>query len=181
VRRARRIAVTPLLGSLLACGQATARGGFATDNPWAAEHIEGLPLDIRRGIVARERACGSKAAAGHYFSVSIEAGGRHFVSLHFEDFACAVRAAVCNGGGCLHEVYSESSGRHRLVFSTRARDLRMFEDRGAVGLEVMGGPSAGYYKRQRRPKITFARFLGADRFSTFATVSPRKRTWRPTG
>lgn len=135
-----------LLGSLLTCGQSTARGSFATENPWASEHIEGLPADIRRGIFARESACGSAAAAGHYFSVSIEAGGLRFVSLHFEDFACANRAAVCNGGGCLHEVYLESRGRHRLVFSVRARDLRMFEDGGAVGLMVTGGKSDRFFR-----------------------------------
>jgi hypothetical protein len=147
VRRSRRDVVTValLLGSLLACGPATARGSFATENPWTSEHIEGLPRDIRRGIVGRERASGSTAAATHYFSVSIEVGGRRFVSLHFEDFACANRAVVCNGG-CLHEVYLESGGRHRLVFSTRARDLRMFNDGGAVGFEVTGGPSAGRYR-----------------------------------
>lgn len=133
-----------LLASLLACGQSSARGSFATENPWASEHIEGLPADIRRGIFARARACGSTAAAGHYFSVSIEAGGRRFVSLHFEDFACADRAAVCNGG-CLHEVYLESRGRHRLVFSVRARDLKM-TDGGAAGIEVNYGTSSQFFR-----------------------------------
>jgi hypothetical protein len=149
VKPTRRISVTGallLLGSILTCGQSTARGSFATENPWAPEHIEGLPAEIRRGIFARERACGSAAAAGHYFSVSIMAGGRRFVSLHFEDFACANRAAVCHGGGCLHEVYLESRGRHRLVFSVRARDLRMFEDGGAVGLVVTGGKSDRFFR-----------------------------------
>lgn len=129
------------LAGLLASGQAQARGSMATERPWASEHIEGLPADIRRGIVARERACGNAAAAGHYFSVSIEAGGLRFVSLHFEDFACTNRAAVCNGGGCLHEVYLESGGRHRLVFSARARDVRLTNDGGVVGIEVSHGAS----------------------------------------
>jgi hypothetical protein len=147
VRRSRTVVVTValLLGSLLACGPATARGSFVTENPWASEHIEGLPRDIRRGIVGRAHACGSTAAATHYFSVSIEVGGRRFVSLHFEDFGCANRAVF--NGGCLHEVYLESGGRHRLVFSTRAR-LRMFNDGGALGFEVTGGPSAGRYRWQ---------------------------------
>lgn len=134
-----------LLGWPLACGQAMARASSATENPWAAEHIEGLPPDIRRAVVARERACNNTAAATHYFAVSIEAGGRRFVSLHFEDFACVSRAAVCNGG-CLHEVYLESGRRQRLVFSTRAHDLRMFKEGGTVGLEVTGGPSAGRFR-----------------------------------
>ena len=77
-----------LLMSLQASGQSSARSGMATERPWASEHIEGLPVDIRRRIVALERVCGNAAAAAHYFAVSIEAGGRRFVSLHFEEFAC---------------------------------------------------------------------------------------------
>lgn len=134
-------AVAFLLVSLLTSGQASARGSMATERPWASEHIEGLPADIRRGIVARERACGNAAAAAHYFSVSIEAGGQRFVSLHFEEFVCANRGAVCNAAGCLHEVYLESGGRHRLVFSARARDVRLTKEGGGAGIEVNYGAS----------------------------------------
>jgi hypothetical protein len=56
--------------------------------------------------------------------------------LHFEDFACANRTAVCNGGGCLHEVYLESGDRHRLVFSARAWEVRLTNESGVVGIEV---------------------------------------------
>jgi hypothetical protein len=125
-----------LLMSLQASGQSSARSGMATERPWASEHIEGLPVDIRRRIVALERVCGNAAAAAHYFAVSIEAGGRRFVSLHFEEFACGNRAAVCNGNGCLHEIYAESRGRYRIVFSRKALDVRMTNAGGIAGLEV---------------------------------------------
>ena len=127
-----------LLAVGLVNGQAAARGSTGSENPWAAEHVEGLPADIRRGITARERACGNKASARHYFSVSIEAEGRRFISLHFEDFACSNRAAVCNPEGCLHEVYLEGRGGHRLVFSARAQDVRMTNSGGVLRLEVTG-------------------------------------------
>jgi len=91
-----------LLGWPLACGQATARASSATENSWAAEHIEGLPSDIRSEVRARARACGNKAVAAHYFSVSIATAGARFVSLHFEDFACTKRAAIWDDGICLH-------------------------------------------------------------------------------
>ena len=72
----KRLPVAPMVAaflfSLLPSGQALARGSMATERPWASEHIEGLPADIRRAVVARERACGNAAAAAHYFSVSIE-------------------------------------------------------------------------------------------------------------
>lgn len=116
---------------------AQARGGMATERPQAAEHIEALPADLRRGLAARERACGNAAAAGHYFSVSIPAGGQRFESLHFEDFVCTNRATICNAAGCLHEVYLESGGRHRLVFSARAGEVRLTNDAGIAGIVVI--------------------------------------------
>ena len=134
------------LSSMLTNGPAQSRGGMASERPHAAEHIEGLPADLRRGIAARARACGNAAAAGHYFSVSIEAGGQRFVSLHFEDFVCANRAAICNGGGCLHEVYLESGGRHRLVFSARAGDVRLTNDGGIAGIVVTQGSSRKLFR-----------------------------------
>jgi hypothetical protein len=128
------IAVTS--GLLVPAGAAAS---FATEYPWAAEHIEKLPPDIRREVSRRERACGSGALAGHYFAVSIEGRGQRFVSLHFEDFSCADRAQVCRGGACLHEIFVESGGRHRVVFSRYVEDVRMTNDQGAVGLEILHG------------------------------------------
>jgi hypothetical protein len=125
---------------------AQARGGVATERPQAVEHIEGLSADLRRGIGARERACGNAAAASHYFSVSIQAGGLRFVSLHFEDFVCTNRAAICNDDGCLHEIYLESRGRHRLVFSARAREVRLTNDGGIAGIVVTQGSSRKLFR-----------------------------------
>lgn len=135
-----------LAGTLFATSAAYARGGFASENPFAAEHIEALPPQIQRKLSARARACGNKAAVAHYFSVTIGASGEQFLSLHFEEFSCRVRTTLCEGDLCLHEVYLKSRGRHRLVFSVHARDLKMVEDDGAIGLEVTGGASRGRYR-----------------------------------
>ncbi|ACI94829.1 conserved hypothetical protein [Afipia carboxidovorans OM5] len=135
-----------LAGSLSATSAAYARGGFASENPLAAEHIEALPPEIRRKLSVRARACGNKAAAAHYFSVTIGTKGQHFISLHFEDFACQNRTTICQGDLCLHEVYLQSRAGHRLVFSTHARDLKMVDDDDTIGLEVTGGTLRGRYR-----------------------------------
>lgn len=136
----KRRSVISIAAVLLVClqtgGQASARSGMATEKPWASEHIEGLPVDIRRRIVALERACGNPAAAAHYFSGTIEAGGWRFLSLHFEEFACSNRAAVCDSNGCLHEIYVESRSGYRVVFRTKASDVRMTNDKGIAEIEV---------------------------------------------
>jgi len=135
-----------LLAALIDMQAVTAaRGSFASENSLAAEHVDALPADIKRAVAIRARACGNKAAAAHYFSVSIEAGGRRFVSLHFEDFVCANRAAVCAADRCLHEVYLESHGRYRVVFSTHASDLKLIND-GAAGIEVTDGTSRQLFR-----------------------------------
>lgn len=147
----RAASVLSLLVAALWCGEAVARAsGLATEHPLAAEHIEGLPPDIRGDALTRARACGNRAAAAHYFLVSIQAAGTRFVSLHFEDFVCRSRSAVCTDDLCLHRLYLDSRGRQRLVFSTRAREITMVNDGNTVGFEVIGGPSAGYYRWQGR-------------------------------
>lgn len=135
-----------LAGSLSATSVAYARGGFASENPFAAEHIEALPPEIQRKLSARARACGNRAVAAHYFSVTIGTKGQRFISLHFEDFTCQNRTTVCARDLCLHEVYLQTRTGHRLVFSAHARDLKMVDDDNTIGLEVKGGSLQGRYR-----------------------------------
>lgn len=136
-----------LLVELLSATSAVyARGGFSSENPLAAEHIEALPPEIQRKLSARARACGNKAAAAHYFSVTIATKGQRFISLHFEDFACQNRTTICREGLCLHEVYLQSKAGPRLVFSAHAHDLKMVDDGDTIGLEVSGGSLQGRYR-----------------------------------
>ena len=146
----RQHAASVFLGSLLAAGYGIgpvdALGSSGGENPWSAEHVGGLPADIRSAVDARARACGNAAAARHYFSTSITVGGRLFRSLHFEDFACGNRVAVCRADGCLHEVYLESNNHYRRVFSTYAGDMKMSSEAGVLVIEVTGGRSSGRYR-----------------------------------
>lgn len=126
--------------SIAAQSSAVARGSLATENPFAAEHIDALPSDIRRAVAQRERACRGNSAAGHYFSVSIDASGRRFIALHFENFYCpGRRAAVCNATGCVHEVFVETQGRQTRVLELRADEIKMTNAGGIAGLEVTRG------------------------------------------
>lgn len=127
-------------------GVAWARASMATENPWAPEHVRALPPDIQWEVVQRAQACGDRPAAQHYFSVSIEAEGLRFLSLHFEDFACTNRTSLCNGGGCLHQVYLKTGSRHRLIFSARAREVKLTNEDGVAGMEVSMGTFRKLYR-----------------------------------
>lgn len=119
--------------------EAKGRSGIAKEPPYAAEHIDRLPSDIRRSLKRLERSCGKQATAAHYFSTTIAAGELLFRSLHFEDFACGRREAVCRFNGCLHEIYLESDGRSRRVFSAYVSDVKLINIGDTVGLEITGG------------------------------------------
>jgi len=125
---------------------AMARGGMKQENPYAAEHIEGLPADVKRAVLTHERACGGKATAAHYFSVSITTSTQSFLSLHFESFSCPNRGTLCTAAGCLHEIYAGGSAGYRRVFSVYAEDVRLISSGGVVGLEVTRGGTAQLYR-----------------------------------
>lgn len=132
------LAVATVLSVLAMTGQARSRAaGVATERPWAPEHIEALPPDIRRDVAGHAKACGNRPAAQHYFSISIEASGLRFRAQHFEDFACQSRAAVCRPEGCLHEVFVDDGRRQRQVFSVYARDINLTNAGGIAGIEVI--------------------------------------------
>lgn len=119
--------------------------GMATERPWAPEHIEALPPDIRRDVEGHAKACGNPAAASHYFSLSIEASGLLFRAQHFEDFACDRRSSVCRAAGCLHEVFVDDGRRQRQVFSIYARDIKLTNEGGIAGIEVFDDAGARSY------------------------------------
>lgn len=131
-----------ILALIAAVRTAECRGSIASERPYAAEHIDLLPTDIRRGLGRLQRPCGGKAAATHYFSTTIEAGGLHFRSLHFENFACERREAICRAERCLHEVYLEQGGHSRRVFSAYVDDIKLINAGGTAGLELEGGRPA---------------------------------------
>lgn len=126
--------------------ETAAARGMGQEHPYAVDHIDKLPADVRRAVLSHERACGGKAAATHYFSVSISTPTQSFLSLHFEDFSCPNRAALCTAAGCLHEIYAGRGVAYRRVFSIYAEDVRLTNAGGVAGLEVKRGGATQSYR-----------------------------------
>ena len=143
--RKQLFALVVSLVSTTAIETAEARG-LGQEHPFAAHHIEGLPADVRRSVLTHERACGAKAAATHYFAVSIATTTQSFLSLHFEDFFCPNRSALCTAAGCLHEIYAGKDGFFRRVFSVYAEDTLITKTGGVAGLEVRWGGATRLYR-----------------------------------
>lgn len=144
---------------------ANARGGLQLENPWASDHIEGLPPEIRQNVLKQARSCGS-ARAQHYFSRSLSPSNSRysFISLHFEEFGCNHRSAFCRPSGCLHEVYASSGAGYRLVFSGYVGELELKAIDGQAAIETSCPHSAeACFRIQRWNGSNFGRRRYFDR------------------
>lgn len=120
---------------------ASSRGGTAQD-PWNPAHLTSLPAEIRVQARKWEAMCGAPIAAAQRFALYLTTSGTQFVALHFDDFQCRNRSAVCDASGCLHEMYVTVRGRYRKVLALRAQDVRLVREQDAVLLEIQDRSSS---------------------------------------
>lgn len=128
---------------LLGSPQAASAYGGIGQNPWNPAHLSNLPSDLRVQAKKWEAACGAPIAAAQGFALYLTAPGVQFAALHFDDFQCRNKIAVCDASGCLHEVFVANRGRYRKVLTVRAQDIRLIREQGAVFLEIRNGSIAG--------------------------------------
>jgi hypothetical protein len=103
----------PALALLLAvCGSAPAAAQRVQDPPWNPQHISNLPADVRSAVLAM---CATTPNAGHYFATYTH--NSQELNLHFEHLHCEQAKSFCNSSGCLHQVYLQTAGHHRLARS----------------------------------------------------------------
>ena len=97
--KSRALAATVFALCLLGFPQsASSRGGIAQD-PWNPAHLTNLPPEIRVQARKWEAACGAPIAAAQRFALYLTIPGTQFVALHFDDFQCRNREAVCGASG----------------------------------------------------------------------------------
>ena len=91
---------------------AFARGGVHILDPaWNPQHISGLPAEVRNDLAHRCR----DSRAEHQFARYSQ--NLRILVLHFEHFRCGDARAICTQAGCLHQVYTSTGGRYRLLRS----------------------------------------------------------------
>ncbi|MFB9266667.1 hypothetical protein ACFFWD_26505 [Bradyrhizobium erythrophlei] len=111
--RGRRGSITTivLLFGLMAPSPAPARGSFPHDDPWNADHIDGLPPEVRSSVV---QMCSTRPNAAHYFATYLDHA--RTIRLHFEHFSCeGARQIHRRAEGCLHQEFSQSGAHYRLI------------------------------------------------------------------
>ena len=106
-----------LLATVSLASPAFARGVLLLLDPaWNPEHIRSLPAEVRNALTHMCR----DPQAQHQFA-SYSQSSRALV-LHFEHFRCGNRGARCTQAGCLHQVYTSTGGRYRMLKSYYASD-----------------------------------------------------------
>ena len=108
--------LAPIAIGLLATASLTslafARGTLHLLDPaWNPDHIRGLPAEVRNNLA---HMCANSQAEHQFASYSQNS---RVLVLHFEHFRCGDRGARCTQAGCLHQVYTSTGGRYRLLRS----------------------------------------------------------------
>jgi hypothetical protein len=136
--RPTRIASITASGLLALLGlqqPALSHSGVAQD-PWNPAHLEMLPPEIRTDVLKWNAVCGDSVAAAQRFALYLSVPNARFVALHFDDFRCRNRTALCGTAGCLHEVYVSTKGRYWRVLAVQAYDVRLSSFQNQVLLEL---------------------------------------------
>ena len=87
-----------LLLAALAVGstQAVALATMSHDREvWNTARIDALPPELGSRVMRPERACGAPVSAAKLFALHLRASGTRFIALHFNDFRCENRNALC--------------------------------------------------------------------------------------
>ena len=106
------ISVGLLATAISQASPAFARGGVHLLDPALnPQHINGLPAEVRDAVAHMCRS----AQAEHQFARYSQ--NLRVLVLHFEHFRCGDRSALCAQAGCLHQVYTSTGGRYRLLRS----------------------------------------------------------------
>lgn len=121
---------------------ALSHSGVAPDI-WNPAHLEMLPPEIRTDVQKRNAVCGGPVAAAQRFALYLSVPNARFVALHFDDFRCRNKTALCGAAGCLHEVYVSTKGRYRRVLAVHAYDIQLssFRDQALLELRDVNGSS----------------------------------------
>lgn len=105
---------------------AHAKGAPAfTDDRWNPAHVNSLAPVLKARLKAMSPVCGPLLEAEHMIATYIRAGDAEYTILHFEHLHCDNRAAICNDGRCLHEVYRSRGNETRRILEVYAHEISL--------------------------------------------------------
>lgn len=133
-----------LLIALMVCLTATGANARASGmaqgkfSPLSNERLQRLPPVIHKAfksaqLLCRDDTINVRTGFLRYLKGS---GGEEFVAIHFDQFGCSNRDALCSPNGCLHRVFVSRGGKHREVWRGDVFEIDMSIDSGVPSVDV---------------------------------------------
>jgi hypothetical protein len=74
-----------------------------------------------------------------------DANGDEFIALHFDQFRCAKRSALCTSAGCLHQIFIARGGiAPREVWHDHVQEVDMTNETGRMSASIDCGREGRY-------------------------------------
>src|SRR5262249_43725820 len=144
-----------LLATASLASPAFARGVLHLLDPaWNPDHIRGLPAEVRNNLA---HVCANSQAEHQFASYSQNS---RVLVLHCEHVRYGDRGAHCAPAGRLHQVYTSTGGRYRLIRSYHGSDHESTDSLSSPpGTTTRSQGRTGLRGRQRTPALNQLRTL----------------------
>ncbi len=131
---------TVLVVCLTATGANARAAGMAQGkfSPLSYERLQQLPPAIRKAFKAAQRLCMDDAinVRTGYLRYIKGSWGEEFIAIHFDQFGCSNRDALCSPRGCPHRVFLSKGGMHREVWRGDVFEIDMSIESGVPSIDV---------------------------------------------
>jgi hypothetical protein len=121
---------------------ARAYSSYPPQGRWSnltAERLQQFPSIVRAAIVNTLKSCGEESIGirSGFIRYLRDANGDEFVALHFDQFRCANRSALCTLSGCLHQIFAARDRRtYREVWHDHVQEVDMTNETGLMSASV---------------------------------------------
>lgn len=127
----------------------TAEGKFST---LSHERLRRLPPVIHKTFKAAQFLCMDdeiNVRTGYLRYLKASAGDE-FVAIHFDQFGCSNRDALCSPKGCPHRVFLSRGGMHREVWRGDVFEIDMSIDSGIPSIYVDCSQAGSFCRYQKQ-------------------------------
>lgn len=126
-----------------------AQGKFS---PLSDERMQQLPPAIHKAFKAAQRRCmdDSINVRTGYLRYIKGSRGEEFVAIHFDQFGCSNRDALCSPKGCPHRVFLSRGGTFREVWRGDVLEIDMSIDSGVPSIDVDCSRDGSFCRYQMR-------------------------------
>ena len=141
------VCLTATAANARASGMAS--GGLST---LSYERLQRLPPVIHKAFKAAQLVCMDDAinVRTGYLRYLKTSTGEEFVAIHFDQFGCSNRDAICSPKGCLHRVFLSRGGMHREVWRGNVIEIDMSIESGVPSVDVDCGQGGSFCRYQMR-------------------------------